>query len=123
MADQVAQEYNARYDPPARAKRKGYGDVIATPNGGVSYERSSALYKKADGTPGIVRITATGARNSDFDLADTMLGLPETPAGYVWHHLDDYDVKSNTITMQLVSVEAHNAAKPRPSSFRRFPRN
>ena len=27
-------------------------------------------------------------------------------------HLDDYDVEKNTITMELVMDEAHNAAKP-----------
>ena len=31
---------------------------------------------------------------------------------HVWHHLDDYDVEKNTITMELVMDEAHNAAKP-----------
>ena len=32
--------------------------------------------------------------------------------GYVWHHLDDYNVEKNTITMELVMDEAHNASKP-----------
>lgn len=36
----------------------------------------------------------------------------ETPDGYVWHHLDDYNVEKNTITMELVMDEAHNASKP-----------
>ena len=31
---------------------------------------------------------------------------------HVWHHLDDYDVEKNTITMELVMDEAHNTAKP-----------
>ena len=34
------------------------------------------------------------------------------PDGYVWHHLDDYNVEKNTITMELVMDEAHNASKP-----------
>ena len=36
-------------------------------------------------------------------------------SGILWktfHHLDDYDVEKNTITMELVMDEAHNAAKP-----------
>ena len=111
-ADKVAQQYNAKFNPPERAKQKGYDDVMATKNGGISYEKSSFLYKKEDGTPGIVKIEATGNRDKDFDLANQLLGLDETPDGYVWHHVDDYDVKSNTITMQLVSDEAHNAGKP-----------
>ncbi|WP_411969640.1 HNH endonuclease [Pseudomonas sp. p1(2021b)] len=30
-----------------------------------------------------------------------------TPRGYVWHHLDDYDPKTNKGTMQLVEQRAH----------------
>ena len=38
--------------------------------------------------------------------------LKEVPEDYVWHHVDDYDVESGTITLELVEDEAHNAAKP-----------
>lgn len=111
IADKVAQEFNSKTNPTEKAKQKGYDDVTATKNGGISYEKSRFLYKKEDGTPGIVKIQATGNRSKDFDLANQMLGLDETPDGYVWHHLDDYNVKNNTITLQLVTDEAHNAGK------------
>ena len=45
-------------------------------------------------------------------MANQAMGLLETPDGYVWHHLDDYNVEKNTITMELVMDEAHNASKP-----------
>lgn len=111
IADKVAKDYNGKTNPTELAKQKGYDDVIATKNGGISYEKSKFLYKKEDGTLGIVKIEATGNRSKDFDLANQMIGLDETPDGYVWHHLDDYDVKNNTITLQLVTDEAHNAGK------------
>ena len=95
-----------------RARSKGYTDVTETPNGGVSFENSDALYKTENGEKGIVSIEATGSRSKDFDVANEKLGLDETPEGYVWHHVDNYDVKSNTITLELVEENAHNAAKP-----------
>ena len=47
-------------------------------------------------------IQATDNRNNDFKMANQAMGLLETPDGYVWHHLDDYNVEKNTITMELV---------------------
>lgn len=111
QADERAAEYNEKNKPVENAIKKGYDDVIPTKNGGVSFENSRHLYKKDDGTKGIVRIEATGNRSKDFDLANMTFGIEETPEGYVWHHLDDYDVKTNTVTLQLVKDEAHNAAK------------
>ena len=51
-------------------------------------------------------IQATDNRNNDFKMANQAMGLLETPDGYVWHHLDDYNVEKNTITMELVMDEA-----------------
>jgi len=107
VADKTAQDYNERFRPVERTIQKGYADVVKTPNGGVSFEKSAALYKN-----GITQIEATGSRSRDFDAANAKLGLSETPEGYVWHHVDDYDVKNNTITMQLVREGAHNASIP-----------
>ena len=45
-------------------------------------------------------------------MSNQAMGLLETPDGYVWHHLDDYNVEKNTIPMELVMDEAHNASKP-----------
>lgn len=112
IADNAAREYNEKYYPYERAIRKGVDGVTMTPNGGVSFEQSDAIYTDAAGNKGIVSIEATGNRTADFDKANEKMGLSETPDGYVWHHMDNYDVKSNTITMQLVKDDAHNAAKP-----------
>ena len=111
IANKAARDYNEKYDPCGRARQKGY-DVKETPNGGVSFEGTDALYSDDKGTNPIVTIEATGDRSKDFDRANKAAGLEQTPEGYVWHHLDDYDVKTNSFTMQLVKDEAHNATKP-----------
>lgn len=112
QADQAAQEYNDKYSPYERAVSKGVEGVTETPNGGVSFEHSDALYTTEDGEKGIVTIEATGNRTADFDAANKALGLSEQPEGYTWHHLDNYNAKDNTITMELVRSDAHSSSKP-----------
>lgn len=112
QADNVAQEYNEKYSPYDRAVSKGVEGVTETPNGGVSFENSDALYVTEDGRKGVVTIEATGSRSADFDKANEVLGLDEKPDGYTWHHLDNYNVKDNTVTLELVRDDAHNSAKP-----------
>ena len=112
VADQTAQEYNKKFHPVDRAQQKGIDGITETENGGISFENSSAIYIDDAGNKAKVSVEATGNRSSDFDKANKLLGLDETPDGYVWHHLDDYDVESNTITMELIQDEAHNASKP-----------
>lgn len=112
IADKTAKEYNEKTRPYERAKEKGIDGVKKTDNGGVSFEETDKVYIKEDGTKCIVKIQATGKRSTDFDAANKAMGLDETPDEYVWHHLDDYDVKEGTVTLELVEDEAHNASKP-----------
>lgn len=77
----------------------------------MSFQGSEYMYYY-NGQEARKTIQATGNRNNDFKMANQAMGLQKTPDGYVWHHLDDYDVEKNTITMELVMDEAHNAAKP-----------
>lgn len=112
IANKAAQEYNEKYKPYDRAVNKGIEGVRRTKNGGVSFSESDSIYTTENGKKAVVRIEATGSRNDDFDKANAAIGLEKEPDGYVWHHVDDYDVKNNTITMELVKDEAHNASKP-----------
>lgn len=111
-ADKYARGYNDKYHPYDRAVAKGIEGVQKTANGGVSFSETDSIFIKADGTKAVVVIEATGSRCKDFDRANAAIGLSEEPDGYVWHHLDDYNVKDNTITLELVKDEAHNASKP-----------
>ncbi|WP_424407501.1 RHS repeat-associated core domain-containing protein [Pasteurella sp. PK-2025] len=96
--------------PLQKLKEKGYTGVRKTPNGGLDYSKSNALYtnqKRSDVNP-IQRIEYTGNYHKDFELANmAALGQKSTPKGYTWHHLDDYDPVTNSGTIQLVKTEAH----------------
>lgn len=112
IADTTAQEYNKKYNPYEKAQKKGIDGIKKTDNGGVSFAETDRIYIKEDGIKCVVKIEATGKRTSDFDAANKAMGLDETPEGYVWHHVDDYNVEDGTITLELVDDEAHNASKP-----------
>lgn len=112
IADKAAQDYNAKTNPYERAIEKGIEGVQKTENGGVSFAETDSIYTKEDGTKCIVTIEATGKRTPDFEAANKAIGLEEIPEGYVWHHLDNYNVNEGTITLELVKDEVHNATKP-----------
>lgn len=112
IANQAAREYNAKTHPFERAVAKGIDGVKQSDNGGVIFAETDKIYTKEDGTRCVTKITATGNRQKDFEAANSAVELKEVPEDYVWHHVDDYDVESGTITLELVEDEAHNAAKP-----------
>lgn len=112
IANKAAQDYNEKTNPYQRALDKGIEGVKETQNGGVSFAETDKIYSKEDGTKCIVKVVATGSRSKDFDAANKTMKLEETPDGYVWHHVDDYNVEDGTITLELVEDEAHNATKP-----------
>lgn len=107
IANRAAQEYN----PTERAISKGYTGVKKTANEGVSFQGTSYMHT-INGVETKITIPATGTRSGDFDLANSMFKFDDTPDGYVWHHLDDYNVENNTFTLELVQKGAHNASKP-----------
>ena len=93
---------------------------------GVDFSGTDALYQNGKNT---VKIQLTGGRRGDFKHANTVAGYHSAsgnptgtshPVGYTWHHLDDYDHKTNTSTMQLVSTEAHIASLPHAGSVSQF---
>lgn len=88
---------------------RGFTGVQATPNGGLNYANSDALYPVKPGQRNIIEIDYSGDYTTDFQNASmAALGQKSTPRGYVWHHLDDYNAGTNRGTMQLVKQEAHN---------------
>ncbi|PIT14896.1 hypothetical protein BGI32_06700 [Snodgrassella alvi] len=93
---------------------------------GVDFSGTDALYQ--DGV-NIVKIEMTGGRYGDFKNANKIAGYTNSkgnitgrshPEGYTWHHLNDYDSKTNTSTMQLVKIEAHEATYPHAGSVSQF---
>ena len=62
----------------------------------------------------VLVVSTTGRRYTrngelgDFDVANKAAKLDETPEGYVWHHMDDFDPVTGECSMQLVRENAHN---------------
>ena len=111
IANEAAKQYNVRYNPTQRAIDNGYVGVTTTKNGGVSFKGTEYVYR-VDGKEAIVRIKATGSRTRDFNAANQKVHLPDTPDGYVWHHVDNYNVRYNSFTIELITEEAHKASIP-----------
>jgi hypothetical protein len=84
------------------------GGEVWNARGGVDFSKSTAF-------EGQVQIPYTGSRMLDYQAANRAAGLGDSmraPAGFVWHHLDDYNALTNTGTMQLVDQAAHMANAP-----------
>ncbi|WP_449432093.1 RHS repeat-associated core domain-containing protein [Pseudomonas putida] len=96
------------YDPIIALDELGFKGVEKTHGGGLDYRNSNALYIKQNVRP-IVSIEYTGDYALDTRAANKQAGLNQksAPKGYVWHHVNDYDSKSNRGTLQLVKQKAH----------------
>jgi hypothetical protein len=84
------------------------GGEVWNARGGIDFSKSTAF-------EGQVQIPYTGSRMLDYQAANQAAGLGDSmraPAGFVWHHLDDYNALTNTGTMQLVDQAAHMANAP-----------
>lgn len=110
-ADNRAKKNNERSKPYERLIKKGYKGITKTKNGGVSY-RGSEYIKVIDGEEIYIKIEMTGNREADFSKADEAFGFTQRPDGYTWHHVDDYDVSTNTCTLELVQSDVHRKSNP-----------
>ena len=112
LANIIAQEYNAKYNPAERAKIKGYEGIGTTANGGVTFEGTKYMYPVEEGQLNRVTIQAQGTRTGDFNMAISIAGLSATPDYAVWDHLDEYNVETGEMTLELVYKDAHRATVP-----------
>ena len=80
------------------------GGEIVRESGGVDFSQSTYLHPS---DRAVVQIGYTGSYPLDAQAANAEAGFARTPAGYTWHHLDDYDAATNKGTMQLVQTFAH----------------
>lgn len=107
---------NAKRKPRQPNKKKweeNGGTVVDNPDGSTTYATKdgvSVTYGK-EGFPDFsqhsvadVKIDPmTGVGNGDFKLANEAAGLPSTPDGFTWHHVED------GTTMQLVPTDVHGS--------------
>ena len=73
---------------------------------------------------GKIEIKLTGVDDLDFKSAniksDILKEIPKdrnTPEGYTWHHMDDYDPIKGTCTMQLVETKIHKLTATHTGGF------
>jgi hypothetical protein len=93
------------------AASKGFPGIGFTAEGVPDFAGTPYLYPAADGQSSIVTISLAGSRVADFEVANTVGGFVETPAGYTWHHLG-HDPTTGEGALQLVQRGAHEATFP-----------
>ncbi len=96
-----------------RAADRGFPGVGTTPNGGPTFAGTPYLYAAGLGQSSVVQISLTGSRRSDNAAAFRAAGIEVTPEisdNFRWHHVDDFDPRTGTATMELVQRRAHEAA-------------
>lgn len=96
-----------RLSPAEWAAKKGFPGGGTTPNGGPTFAGTEHLYPAAEGQRNIVNIPLTGSRKGDYRLANKEGKFAKTPAGYQWHHVDDFDPTSGKASLELIKEEAH----------------
>lgn len=106
--------------PAVRAAEKGHLGIGTTPNGGPTLVGTDHLYPAGPGQRSVVSIKLTGSRRADEKLANTESGFTKTPTGYMWHHVDDFDPKAGTSSLELVTNGAHQATIPHAGSVAQY---
>lgn len=85
---------------------------------------SQYIYMLDDGRPASVKIKLTGSREEDFKVANMYFNLGDMKKSpddnYVWHHVDDDDVRTGMATLQLVQIPAHEATKTHAGSVKQY---
>jgi RHS repeat-associated protein len=88
---------------------------------GVDFTGSPDLFPTTGKQQNIVTIQMQGRRSRDFTQAFKQAGISKKDAtDYTWHHVDDFDAKTGTTTMQLVKTKAHEATFPHGGSVSQY---
>jgi hypothetical protein len=110
----------ARRSPASRAAEKGFAGISTSPKSGPAFAGTHHLYPAGEGQQSVVQIRLTGSRRDDFKLANGVGGFSETPDGFMWHHVDDFDPQTGTSSLELVKKEAHEATYPHAGSVAQY---
>ncbi|MGO4322973.1 RHS repeat-associated core domain-containing protein [Pseudomonas sp. KB_12] len=99
----------------------GWADPWGWAFAGVDFTGSSDLFPTTGSQKNIVTIKMQGARGRDFTQAFKEAGISKKAAkDYTWHHVDDFNPKTGTTTMQLVKTTAHEATFPHGGSVAQY---
>ena len=129
-ADAVTSSYNNKQNPFEAGEKAGLKNLKKTKNGGVDFSESDYILKTETGEPIQVKIKSTGNRNKDYLEAEKILkergididfkSMRGKKGDYVWHHLDDYDVRNNETTLQFIDQDAHKAVRNHSGSAKQY---
>lgn len=106
--------------PASWAAKKGYAGVGTTAKGGPTFVGTEHFYPAAPGQRSVVKIKLTGSRRADVALANKEGKFTETPKGYGWHNVDDFDPETGEATLELIDKDAHNATRPHTGSVAQY---
>jgi RHS repeat-associated protein len=99
----------------------GWADPWGWAFAGVDFTGSSDLFPITGSQKNIVTIKMQGSRGRDFTQAFKEAGISKKAAtDYTWHHVDDFNPKTGTTTMQLVKTTAHEATFPHGGSVAQY---
>lgn len=113
--DMAVRDYNDINAPVDKAAQRGF-DVNESKNGTLDYSGTDYIKRAEDGREIIVEVKATGSRSKDFknawEQAASEYGIDkDTFSKVTWQHMDDYNIRNNTFTLQLVDTNAHQGIK------------
>lgn len=114
-ADMSVKDYNEVQNPVEHAAERGY-ELKSGKNGTLEYSGTDYIKTSPDGQEIIVEVEATGSRSKDFnkawELAESKYGVSKSDYSNVtWQHMDDYNVRTNKFTLELVDRGAHQGIK------------
>lgn len=115
-SDMPVREFNEKNKPVEKAAQKGM-EVKSSTNGTLDYSGTDYIRKSPDNEEIILKIEATGSRSKDFDkawdLAEKKYGIDRKDYidNSTWQHMDDYNIRDNTFTLQLADRKAHQGIK------------
>lgn len=114
-ADMAVRDYNEIQNPVEHAAERGY-ELESGKNGTLEYSGTDYIKTSPDGQEIIVEVEASGSRSKDFseawEIAEKKYGVSKSDyTDVTWQHMDDYNVRSNKFTLELVDRSAHQGIK------------
>jgi RHS repeat-associated protein len=110
-----------KFDPNKPALKNANLDIASSRNGNApDFNGTPHLYVTQPGELNIVNVRLTGSYSGDFFEANAAAHLKETPTGYMWHHLDDFNSNTGKATLQLVKKDVHTKTIPYTGSVKQY---
>ncbi len=128
VADLAVADYNQKYNPVERGETNGLENLKKTTNGGVDFSESDYILKNENGDIAEVQIKPTGSRSKDATAVKHVLkengfdvsGMTGKNREYSIYVLDDYDVATDKMTVQVVQSDARKKIGPHAGAAKQY---